>query len=168
MLRAYIWFLRHYDHLLRVQSGVRDNSPLLENNSHSHRIRRQSNRARGGCIVPAPIQLACSYTVYAGAQLMYVVQFRLESLAVKTELSSLATEIYGSFAPTIPFEGMIGDQEDNPLYVYLMSRVKGLTHLEIILIKEFTENSPNNMRWRQNLVGDMARSVLSSVPQAYL
>ncbi|KAK1767837.1 hypothetical protein QBC33DRAFT_610929 [Phialemonium atrogriseum] len=51
-----------------------------------------------------------------------VAPFRLESLALKTEVTSLATEVYGSLAPEVSFEGKVGDGGKEPLYVYLMSR----------------------------------------------
>lgn len=47
----------------------------------------------GGNAVPVDVQGACSYSVYAGPHLEYVIQFRLESLALGTKVTSLATEI---------------------------------------------------------------------------
>lgn len=113
----------------------------------------------GGTAVPIDVQGACSYSVYAGTELEYVVQFRLESLALPTKVTSLATEIYGSLAPKVTFEGKVGDGEKEPLYVYLMSRMRGLTHLDFILAHGFPENSSNNLVWRQNLIGDIAQYV---------
>ncbi len=116
----------------------------------------------GGTVVPVDIQGGCSYSIYAGPKLDYVVQFRLESLAFRTELTSLATEVYGSLAPKVSFEGKIGDEGKvgdegkEPLHVYVMSRVRGMTHLEFLLAHGFPENSPDNFSWRQNLVGDIA------------
>lgn len=113
----------------------------------------------GENVVPIDVQGACSYTVYAGPQLEYVVQFRLESLALGTKVTSLATEIYGSLVPKVSFEGKIGDGEKEPLYVYLMSRMRGITHLDFILAHGFPPNSPSNSVWRQNLIGDIAQYV---------
>ncbi|KAI0399816.1 hypothetical protein F4802DRAFT_533771 [Xylaria palmicola] len=110
----------------------------------------------GGSVIPVDIQGACSYTVYAGFGLEYVVQFRLESLALSADVASLATEVYGPLVPKISFEGKIGEGEQEPLYVYLMSRVYGLTHLDFILAHGFPENSPDNLGWRKNLIGDIA------------
>jgi len=50
----------------------------------------------GGSVVPVEVQGVCSCSVYAGPELECVVQFRLEALALKTEITSLATEVYGS------------------------------------------------------------------------
>ncbi|KAI1182894.1 hypothetical protein F5B17DRAFT_418586, partial [Nemania serpens] len=112
----------------------------------------------GGNVVAVDVQGACSYTVYASPQLEYVVQFRLESLALKTEISSQASEVYGSLVPTVSFEGKIGDEEGEgePLYIYLMSRMRGVTHLDFILADGFPENSPANFTTRKNLIGDVA------------
>lgn len=57
------------------------------------------------------------------------------------------------------FEGKIGDGEKEPLYVYLMSRMHGITHLDFILAYGFPEDSPDNVVWRQNLIGDIAQYV---------
>lgn len=113
----------------------------------------------GKNIVPVDVQGACSYSVYAGPELEYVVQFRLESLALRTEVTSLVTEIYGSLVPKVSFKGKVGDGEKEPLYVYLMSRIRGITHLDFILAYGFPENSPNNALWRQNLIVDIAQYV---------
>jgi hypothetical protein len=113
----------------------------------------------GENVVPVDVQGVCSYSVYAGPELEYVVQFRLESLALRTEVTSLATEVYGSLAPKVSFEGKVGDGGKEPLYVYLMSRVRGMTHLDFILAHGFPENSPDNFSWRQNLIGDIAQCV---------
>ena len=100
----------------------------------------------------------CSYTVYAGPELEYAVQFRLESLALKTKTTSLAVEVYGSLAPKVSFEGKLGgDGAKEPLYVYLMSRVRGITHLDFILAHDSPANYPENQAWRKNLIGDVAR-----------
>lgn len=113
----------------------------------------------GGNAVPVDVQGACSYSVYAGPDLEYVVQFRLKSLALATEVTSLATEIYGSLVPKVTFEGKVGDGEKEPLYVYLMGRMRGMTHLDFILAHGFPEHSSNNLVWRQNLIGDIAQYV---------
>ncbi|KAI0528476.1 hypothetical protein GGR58DRAFT_519028 [Xylaria digitata] len=110
----------------------------------------------GGRVIPVDIQGACSYTVYAGFELEYIVQFRLESLALRTDVASLATIVYGSLVPKTSFEGKIGEGGQEPLYVYLMTRVRGLTHLYFILLHGFPEDSPDNLLWRKNLIGDIA------------
>ncbi|KAJ4322003.1 hypothetical protein N0V84_005051 [Fusarium piperis] len=76
----------------------------------------------GENVVPVDVQGVCSYSVYAGPELEYVVQFRLESLALKTGVTSLAAQVYGSLTPKVSFEGKVGDGGKEPLYIYLMSR----------------------------------------------
>lgn len=111
----------------------------------------------GDNVVPVEVQGVCSYSVYAGPELEYVVQFRLESLALKTEITSLAIKVYGSLAPKVSFEGKVGDGAKESLYVYLMSRVRGITHLDFILAHGFPENSPDNQSQRKNLISDVAQ-----------
>lgn len=115
----------------------------------------------GENVVPVDVQGVCSYSVYAGPNLKYVVQFRLKSLALSTEVTSLATDIYGSLVPKVSFEGKLGHEgeELEPLYIYLMNRVRGMTHLDFILAYGFPEDSPDNLLSRQNLIGDIAQYV---------
>lgn len=42
----------------------------------------------GGSAVPIDVQGACSYSVYAGPELEYVVQFRLGSFALGTKVTT--------------------------------------------------------------------------------
>ncbi|TKW54774.1 hypothetical protein CTA1_12209 [Colletotrichum tanaceti] len=57
----------------------------------------------GERVVPVAVQGACSYTVYAGHDLEYVVQFRLKSLAIKPETAALARQIFGPLVPEVSF-----------------------------------------------------------------
>ncbi|EGX91068.1 Aminoglycoside phosphotransferase [Cordyceps militaris CM01] len=112
-------------------------------------------------IEPVAIQGACSYTVYAGERLEYVVQCRLSSLALKTELSDLATAVYGSFVPTVSLHGELGhgqDQESGkePLLVYLMTRMPGITQLDFILSHDVAQSSPEFFPSRQYFFADVA------------
>lgn len=109
--------------------------------------------------MPVKVQGVCSYSVYAGPDLEFVVQFRLKSLELKTETATLARKIYGEWAPKVSFKGQIGDKIDKrePLCVYVMDRVKGISHLDFILAHGHPENSPDNTRSRKNLLGDIAR-----------
>lgn len=115
-------------------------------------------------VVAIAIQGACSYSVYAGDNLEYVVQCRLRSLALKTEVSELATEIYGSLVPTVFFKGVLGDATEDvktgdrePLYVYLMSRMPGITQLDFVLSQDFSQDSPEYFPLRQKFIGDVAQ-----------
>ncbi|KAK1774083.1 hypothetical protein QBC45DRAFT_338488 [Copromyces sp. CBS 386.78] len=124
-----------------------------------------------GNVVPVDTQGACSYTVYAGPELEYVVQFRLKSLALKTALSGSATAIYGSLVPRVSLKGKLGEEGDGekePLYVYLMTRMPGITQLDFILAHGFPEDSPDNLLWRKTLMGDVAQFMALSwkAPQA--
>lgn len=60
----------------------------------------------GGSVVPVNIQGFCSYSVYSGPNLAFVVQFRLE---LKTETILLARKLYGSLAPAVSIAGLLGE-----------------------------------------------------------
>ncbi|KAM4056074.1 phosphotransferase enzyme family protein [Hirsutella rhossiliensis] len=115
----------------------------------------------GDEIVPVSTQGFCSYTVYAGQDLGYVVQFRLKSLELKIETVALARQIFGSLAPDVSFIRQLGEDsttaEQEPLLVYIMTRVRGLSHMDFILAHGFPNNSPENMACRKNLIQDVAR-----------
>ncbi len=64
----------------------------------------------GGRVVPVTVQGSCSYSVYAGPELEFVVQFRLKSLMLDPQVSTLARHIYGSLAPNVAFHGQLGDE----------------------------------------------------------
>ncbi|KAL6818034.1 hypothetical protein J3E69DRAFT_374859 [Trichoderma sp. SZMC 28015] len=118
----------------------------------------------GGSVVPVEGQGNCSYSVYAGPDLEYVVQFRLKSLELKTETMALARKIYGTLAPETSFKGEIGDNGEGKesLYVYLMRRVRGITHLDFILAYGFPENSQENFTRRKTFMADIARFFATS------
>ncbi|KAF9766949.1 hypothetical protein IL306_000545 [Fusarium sp. DS 682] len=113
----------------------------------------------GGMATPVNVQGNCSYSVYAGPCLDYVVQFRLKSLKLDMKIASLASQVYGSLAPTVSFEGQVGDEskDKEPLYVYVMSRMKGMTHLDFILAHDCPDNSPETFAQRLRLMADVAR-----------
>jgi hypothetical protein len=102
----------------------------------------------------------CSYTVYAGPNLEHVVQFRLKSLKLELEIATLARLVYGSRAPSVQFHGELADNdisEKEPLLVYVMERMKGISHLDFILAHGFPEDSLSNISARRNLITDIAR-----------
>lgn len=86
-----------------------------------------------GKVIPVTVQSNCSYSVYAGPELEFVVQFRLKSLILKSEITTLAREIYGFLAPNVSFHGQQGDDGREPLFVYVMSRIQGISHLDFVL-----------------------------------
>lgn len=113
----------------------------------------------GGKATPVDVQGNCSYSVYAGPCLEYVVQFRLKSLQLDMKAASLARQVYGSLAPTVSFEGQVGHEskDKEPLYAYVMSRIKGMTHLDFILAHYCPDNTPETFAQRQRLLTDVAR-----------
>lgn len=111
----------------------------------------------GGEVVPVAVQGNCSYSVYAGPELEFVVQFRLKSLILKPQISDLAREIHGFLAPNASFHGQLGDNSKEPLYIYAISRIQGISHLDFILSKSFSESSDQNRVWRMTLMTDIAR-----------
>lgn len=116
----------------------------------------------GGKVVPVDIQGVCSYSVYAGPKLEYVVQFRLQSLKLNLETAALAREIYGPLAPSIEFHGTLGEKvtsanKKEPLLAYVISRIRGITHLDFVLANGYPENSEKSFVSRKNLMTDIAR-----------
>lgn len=89
-------------------------------------------------------------------------QYRLKSLALNMNIMNLATAIYGTLTPQISFEGQIGEDHESkePLYIYVMNRMPGISHLDFILAYngDVSENSLEFSRCRQNLVADNAKS----------
>ncbi|EDN11235.1 predicted protein [Histoplasma mississippiense (nom. inval.)] len=115
----------------------------------------------GGNVVPVAVQGVCSYTVYAGPNAEFVVQFRLASLQLGMDIANLARSIYGHFAPHVTFLDQIGEGSESKesLYIYVMSRVRGISYLHFILANnsQVPENSPKFSSWRRNLVIDIAK-----------
>jgi len=110
-----------------------------------------------GEVVPVTVQGSCSYSVYAGPELEFVVQFRLKSLMLESEIVALAREIYGSLAPNALFHGKLGDDGKELLFVYVMNRIPGISYLDFVLANGFPENSDKNFIWRKTLMSDVAR-----------
>ncbi|KAJ5609629.1 hypothetical protein N7528_010196 [Penicillium herquei] len=114
-----------------------------------------------GPVIPVEIQGSCSYTVYAGPTGECVIQFRLESLTLKTDMVTLARDIHGSLVPSVTFHGRVGDSKESAdgkeqLLIYAMSRVKGISHLDFILAHDLPPDSVEFCMWRQNLIADIA------------
>lgn len=125
----------------------------------------------GNQVVPVAVQGVCSYTVYAGQDLGYVVQFRLKSLELKVETANLARRVFGTFAPDVSFRQTLGEDSqttgEEPLLVYVMTRIRGMSRLDFILAHGFPENSPDNKARRKNLIDDVARSAVGSLSMLY-
>ncbi|KAJ3497682.1 hypothetical protein NLG97_g1718 [Lecanicillium saksenae] len=99
--------------------------------------------------------------MYAGNDLGYVVQCRLDSLPLKTEISNLATAVYGSLAPSVSLHGQLGPSRDatsckEPLLVYLMTRLPGITQLDFVLSRPVAQFSEEFFPFRRNLFTGIA------------
>jgi hypothetical protein len=68
----------------------------------------KAEQLAGGQIVPVAIQGDCSYSVYAGVNHEFVVQFCLQSLALKAEATTLVSRIYGSLVPRLETSCQLG------------------------------------------------------------
>ncbi|KAI9678632.1 MAG: hypothetical protein M1817_005689 [Caeruleum heppii] len=110
----------------------------------------------GGQVIPVTVQGACSYSVYAGPEFKFVVQFRLDSLMLKSEVATLAREIHGSLVPSVSLQGRLGEEGQNPLFVYVLSRMQGISHLDFVLANGFPNNTDQNFLWRKTLMADLA------------
>ena len=106
------------------------------------------------------VQGVCSYTVYAGPELQFVVQFRLRSLDIKPEILELARVIHGTKVPNISCRGQVGgsgSSEREPLVVYLMDRIGGISQLDFVLRNHTGEDSTFSRTCRMNFMTDLAR-----------
>ena len=81
----------------------------------------------GGKFVPVTVQGNCSHSVYAGPEFEFVVQFRLKSLVLKSEIMTLAREIYGFLAPKY---GQLGEDGKELLFIYVMNRIPSISYLD--------------------------------------
>lgn len=117
----------------------------------------------GGEVVPVAVQGVCSYTVYAGPNDEFVVQFRLKSSRLSMETVNLARAIYGEFAPEVITRGQIGKELEGKeaLHIHVMDRIQGISYLDFILAhnNQFPENSAEFSSRRKNLVIDIAKYV---------
>ncbi|KAM0271144.1 hypothetical protein ACHAQH_009176 [Verticillium albo-atrum] len=115
----------------------------------------------GDQVVPVAVQGACSYTVYAGPGLGHVVQFRLKTLGLKAETAALARLVFDTLAPDVSFKQQLGEDctttGREPLLVYVMTRIRGISCLDFKRFHRFPENSPERKACRKNLTQDVAR-----------
>ncbi|KAK8038357.1 hypothetical protein PG994_015124 [Apiospora phragmitis] len=108
----------------------------------------------GGSVAAVEVQGACSYTVYAGPELEYVVQFRLKSLALKLDVVMCTVHLHRWYPLRELLEGGGG-----AALRHLMKRMRGITHVDFIRVYGFPEDSPDNISWRKNLIEDIAQYV---------
>ena len=117
----------------------------------------------GGKVVPVTEQGDCSYTVYAGPESEFVIQVRLKSLMLNSETANLASKIYETLVPKATFHGQIGSDDKEPLLVYVMNRIEGISHLDFILADKLPENSDQNLIRRNTIMSDVARYDIISI-----
>ncbi|KAG9231957.1 hypothetical protein BJ875DRAFT_506330 [Amylocarpus encephaloides] len=55
------------------------------------------------------------------------------------------------------FEFILGGDGKEPLFIYVMNRIPGISYLDFVLANGFPENSDENFVWRKTLVSDVAR-----------
>ncbi|KAJ5723854.1 hypothetical protein N7488_001889 [Penicillium malachiteum] len=67
----------------------------------------------GGPVVPVEIQGSCSYMVCTDPTGESVIHFRLESLPLKTDMVTLASDIYGSLVSSVTFHGRVVDSKES-------------------------------------------------------
>ena len=127
-----------------------------------NKARQMTNSSR---IEQVAVPGACSYSIYAGDSLEFVVQFRIRSLTLRMETFSLVTSIYGHLVPKVSFHGIVGDDGDGaesgtskePSHVFLMSRIPGITQLDFILAHDSPKGSPDP--FRKNFMNGVAQLV---------
>ncbi|KAF2834336.1 hypothetical protein M501DRAFT_1009753 [Patellaria atrata CBS 101060] len=91
-----------------------------------------------------PYKTCVATPVWCGPDSEFVVQFRLKSLELKSETASLAHTIYGQ----------LGESTDGKeaIFINVMGRVQGISHLDFILAHNLPENSSKYCIWRNNLI----------------
>lgn len=101
--------------------------------------------------------------MYAGPREEFGVQFRLKSLALNMDIMTLAQNIYGDLVPPVSYHGQIGEDgtEKDPLSIYNMDRVQGISHLDFILAQTASNDSSDYCVWRENLISDIAKYIPS-------
>lgn len=57
--------------------------------------------------------------------------------------------------PNASFHGHLGDGSKEPLFVYVMNRIQGISYLDFVLANGFPENSDKNFVWRKTLMADV-------------
>lgn len=112
---------------------------------------RMALRIVGGKIEPVAVQGNCSYTIFAGQNLEFVFQFRLQSLPLKMEVLELARNIHGAIVPPVLSYGNLSG-----VHVYAMPRLQYSSYLDYILADRFPRNSEENFALRKTLMEDIA------------
>ncbi|KAJ8129446.1 hypothetical protein O1611_g4183 [Lasiodiplodia mahajangana] len=112
----------------------------------------------GGRAAPVAIQGNCSYTVYAGPQAEFVVQFRPKSLSLTLGNNKIARRIHGPLVPEIDECCQLGDEDQGePLIVYIMPRMQGTSYLDFTRMNAMPNNSKEMKACRKALMADAAK-----------
>lgn len=111
----------------------------------------------GGKVVPVAVQGNCSYTVFAGPELEFVVQFRPKPLGLRLEIIHLAGEIHNPLVPAVSFHGQLGEDSKSPLLVYSSPRIRGKSYLDLVLANSFSDSPARNCCRRTTFIKDVAR-----------
>ena len=90
------------------------------------------------------VQGNCSYSVFAGPEFEFVVQFRLKSLTLESEIVGLARDLYGFLVPNASFHEQLGGNGKTPIFVYGMNQILGISHLDSVLANSSLEHSDQN------------------------
>ena len=59
---------------------------------------------------------------------------------LKSEIVTLAQEIYSFLATNASFYRQLGDDGNEPLFVYVMDRIQGISYLGFVLANSLPEN----------------------------
>lgn len=111
----------------------------------------------GGRIEPVAVQGNCSYSIYAGPALEYVLQFRPSPLSLNLDHILLARKIHGSLVPLIRNRGQVGEKYEEGMTVYEMPRIHGITYLDFVRSVEDTISVAKIHACRRALIRDAAR-----------
>ena len=107
----------------------------------------------GGSVEPVPVQGMWSYTVTAGLQQEYVIQFRAEPSRLDMANVNIAMQVHASVVPKCNYYGRIGG--DHPLYIYVMDKCDGLSYIQA---RDISSEGRAEFGIQQFLtVGDLAR-----------
>lgn len=119
------------------------------------------SRFKGGTFTPIPEQGNSSYSVYAGQDQEYIVQFRLKSIPLDVDAISLAQKVYGFKVPTVVLEAQLGEDggEKPPVLVYSIDRVRGTPYSSFLWYRDQAMITSREMNavCRRNLTRDFAR-----------
>ncbi|GFP52346.1 hypothetical protein TASIC1_0001049800 [Trichoderma asperellum] len=119
------------------------------------------SRFKGGIFTPIPEQGNSSYSVYAGQDQEYIVQFRLKSISLDVDAINLAQKVYGFKVPTVVLEAQLGEDggEKPPVLVYSIDRVRGTPYSSFLWYRDQAMITSREMNavCRRNLTRDFAR-----------